>query len=284
MGDKMFKLVRIIPLKNCLITASFFTNPENLSFFRMMSSVQKNSDRRMERYLKKTADLIAGKTRKKSKNVAPNFHSLVEAEILLSRADELQSKSIYEGRIPKSNNPRVKRLSSMFYSYICGLLESGEVCPELQELAFQVSDVTVTPNFNLIIVSWLDVNIENKEKIMNLLPKCSADLRTVLTGLRVMGNIPPIQFSRDVSHVKTIEIEKLLCEADMGPEIENNTTENDCATTDDDDICETCDEHPHSSKFLNDVQEPQTVSQNVYGVNYEEIKNEVLTLKNKLKK
>lgn len=124
-----------------------------------------------------------------------------------------------EAKPQRQNFRRAQQLSVVFHNYISSLIFSGEVCPELVDLAFQIENVKVVPDFSTVNVYWMTSDSGNEAAIETILPKCSADLRRTLTGLRIMGHVPAIQFCKDLTSLQLQKVEELLKIADMGPDI-----------------------------------------------------------------
>lgn len=121
---------------------------------------------------------------------------------------------------PQTQNfRRAQQLSVVFHNYISNLIFSGEVCPELLDLAFQIEKVKVIPDFSTVNVYWMTSDSGNEAAIETILPKCSGELRHTLTGLRIMGHVPPIRFCKDLTSMQLQKVEELLKIADMGPDV-----------------------------------------------------------------
>lgn len=121
----------------------------------------------------------------------------------------------------KPGNPnRAKQLSVIFHEYITGLISSGEVCPELLNHGFDIVKVQMPPDLSSVNVYWLASGGQKDNEVAALLPKCASALRSTLTGLRLTGHVPPIQFCKDLTYARVQRVEELLSIADMGPDFE----------------------------------------------------------------
>ena len=159
----------------------------------------------------------------------------------------------------------MKQLSSVFADHIANLFQSREVCSELVELGFEVTNVTVAPRLAYIVISWNLINEDNLPQVMELFPKSSSSIRSALSNMRVIAHVPPVMFHRDTMQSQQAEIDYLLSIADMGPE-EVQTAEASWSNTEGD-----CDEDEYSPE-----------SSNVYGIDYEKFKDELMMSKKKV--
>lgn len=121
----------------------------------------------------------------------------------------------------KPGNPhRARQLSVVFHEYITGLISNGEVCPELLDHGFEIVKVQMPPDLSAVNVYWLASGSQKDDEVAALLPKCASALRSTLTGLRLTGHVPPIQFCKDLTYARVQKVEELLKIADMGPDFE----------------------------------------------------------------
>lgn len=167
--------------------------------------------------------------------------------------------------LPKCTSPRMKQLSSIFAVNLTNLFQSREVGGDLTELGFEITDVTVAPKAAYVVISWTVTNEANVPLIMELIPKNSSIIRNALSETRVIANVPPIMFYRDTMQSRLEEIDHLLSIADKGPAevplAEESWTENE----------EVSEDEEHSSECSK-----------VYGIDYEQFKNELMMSKQKI--
>ncbi|CAL7952078.1 unnamed protein product [Xylocopa violacea] len=98
---------------------------------------------------------------------------------------------------------RMNVLNKVFMEYITDMMSTGEIEPEILNRDIEISHVKVTPDFKVINVYWIDHSTQ-KSNTEELLKKCSFQLRHELSRLRIIGNVPPVQFVK----YKGIEIMK----------------------------------------------------------------------------
>lgn len=73
----------------------------------------------------------------------------------------------------------------------------------------------MTSDFKIVQVYWFSKSLQLKE-IDALLTRNAGQLRHELTSLRVIGNVPKIQFLQDKQLMKLMELESQLQHADFG--------------------------------------------------------------------
>lgn len=167
--------------------------------------------------------------------------------------------------LPKCTSPRMKQLSSIFAVNLTNLFQSREVGGDLTELGFEITDVTVAPKAAYVVISWTVTNEANVPLIMELIPKNSSIIRNALSETRVIANVPPIMFYRDTMQSRLEEINHLLSIADKGP-AEVPLAEESWTETE-----EVSEDEEHSSEWSK-----------VYGIDYEQFKNELMMSKQKI--
>ena len=182
-----------------------------------------------------------------------NFKNVLNASLVNAEKDKPKKP-------PKYSNPRMKQLNSILYDYILPL--TFELCPDLTKLNFEITQVALTPRFDFLLIFWSATDDDNQ--LLALLSKLSTDLRSELTGLRIMNKIPPILFCKDNSVVKVAEIEKLLSIADMGKDEDHIDVEKDLAK--------------------NGIEETENFNKkDFYGIDHDLFKSEIILRKSKSK-
>lgn len=88
---------------------------------------------------------------------------------------------------------RMNVLNKVFMGHITDMMSTGEIEPEILKRHIEISHIKVTADFKLINVFWED-NSDEESDTEELLKKCAVELRHQLSQLRVIGNVPPIQF------------------------------------------------------------------------------------------
>ena len=114
-------------------------------------------------------------------------------------------------------NRRVTILNKIFMKYISDLMATGEVAPNLLGRGIEISHVKVSPNFQLVNVYWFAQNeTDANESTEQILKQAAGKLRHELSGLRVIGLVPPIQFVKNKQYTGIKDVENLLSEVDFG--------------------------------------------------------------------
>jgi ribosome-binding factor A len=83
-------------------------------------------------------------------------------------------------------------------------------------LAFQILTVRVDDDFKKLNIFWVAQDMREDGKIERVLKSIAGPLRHELSILRLMGEVPQINFVKDRSHMKSAEIDAVLKYADFG--------------------------------------------------------------------
>lgn len=168
--------------------------------------------------------LVTGKEKAKRRwyQDAPSTPKLITAASLSNPA-----------RQGKNAPRRVHVLNKLFMKHITDLLATGESSDMIVGRGLQVSHVKVSADFNYVNVFWSTtspsaVTAQNSGDVASTTPVdmdavlCSVAgrLRHELSQLRLMGEVPRIQFVRDRELSSTAQIDELLARADFGPDFE----------------------------------------------------------------
>ncbi|XP_076754812.1 uncharacterized protein LOC143425695 [Xylocopa sonorina] len=108
-------------------------------------------------------------------------------------------------------------LNKVFMEHITDLMSTGEIEPKILDRNIEISHIKVTPDFKLINVFWIDHNLQESDT-EELLKKCTFQLRHELSQLRVIGNVPPVQFVKCKGIAKLKEVERKLNALDFDAE------------------------------------------------------------------
>jgi len=100
--------------------------------------------------------------------------------------------------------------------HISSLMATGDVTPELMGLGITISQVKISSDFSKVNVYWVASGTEKDLTIEPLLLKAGFALRYALTQLRVIGMVPPIEFVKDKTFSKIVEVQTLLEKCDFG--------------------------------------------------------------------
>ncbi|KAK2576630.1 hypothetical protein KPH14_005297 [Odynerus spinipes] len=119
---------------------------------------------------------------------------------------------------------RVTVLNKLFMKHITDLMSSGETAPKMLECGIEVTQVTLSPDFQIANVFWTHEKVNDKSWLITteeMLQKCAFTLRHELSQLRVISHVPPIQFVKDKTYSLAKEIEERLAIADFGQDYEH---------------------------------------------------------------
>ncbi|XP_043249382.1 uncharacterized protein LOC122395666 isoform X2 [Colletes gigas] len=110
---------------------------------------------------------------------------------------------------------RMNVLNKIFMQHVTDLMSTGEMNSALVEKSIEITDLKITADFKLVNVFWID-NSTDTSDTEEVLRSCAFRLRHELSQLRIMGNVPPIQFVRCKHYNKLLELEKRFATADYG--------------------------------------------------------------------
>lgn len=128
------------------------------------------------------------------------------------------SSSKHQGK----NAPRrIHVLNKLFMQHITDLMSTGEVSETILGRGLEISHVKVTPCFQYVNVFWMAKgSTESDADMEQILRKASGIIRHELSQLKVMGEVPKINFVKDRIQSKFAEIDYLLARADFGEDFE----------------------------------------------------------------
>ncbi|CAK9815674.1 Putative ribosome-binding factor A, mitochondrial [Anthophora quadrimaculata] len=109
---------------------------------------------------------------------------------------------------------RMNVLNKVFMEYITDMMSTGEIDPEILNKNIEISHIKITPDFKTINVHWIDNNLQNSNT-EELLKECAFKLRHELSQLRIIGNVPLIQFVKCKSFHKLKEVKLKLQSLDL---------------------------------------------------------------------
>lgn len=116
---------------------------------------------------------------------------------------------------------RVHVLNKLFMQHITDLMSTGEVSETILGRGLEISHVKVTPCFQYINVFWMAKGTaESDANMEQILRKAAGIIRHELSQLKVMGEVPKINFVKDRVQSKFSEVEDLLSRADFGEDYE----------------------------------------------------------------
>lgn len=116
----------------------------------------------------------------------------------------------------KEANRRVTILNKLFMKNVTDLMATGMFAEKLYGYGLQISTVKVADDFKKMNIYWIATNMQNDGEIERILKSIAGPLRHELSVLRLMGEVPQINFVKDRSHMKSAEIDAVLKFADFG--------------------------------------------------------------------
>ncbi|XP_058463078.1 uncharacterized protein LOC131437623 [Malaya genurostris] len=116
----------------------------------------------------------------------------------------------------KQSNRRLSVLNTLFMEQITDLMASGEFSQEIVGLGIQISRVKVSSDYHFINIFWYVRDSGNDAEIEKILKRISGGLQHELAQLRLIGNVPRLNFVKDKEYGITASIDSVLRNADYG--------------------------------------------------------------------
>ncbi|KAG8233552.1 hypothetical protein J437_LFUL013764 [Ladona fulva] len=136
---------------------------------------------------------------------------------------EISASSLPSDFLPRKgerNHRRINILNKLFMRYVSDIMSTGEVSNEIAGLRLEISKVKISSDFGTLNVFWVTKGTKIDSEIEDILQRNAGKLRHELTQLRVIGNVPAVQFVKDKSLSKLTELDGILSKADFGDEFE----------------------------------------------------------------
>lgn len=150
--------------------------------------------------------IMVGREKGKRRFVCEEFPKMVTAEKMSN--PEKQGK---EGK------RRSTVLNKLFMKNVTDLMaSSGMFAEKIFGYGIQISTVKVSQDFKKLNIYWFTSTSDNDKEIDKILKSIAGPLRHELSVLRLMGEIPQINFCRDKSLFTAASIDSLLQKADFG--------------------------------------------------------------------
>lgn len=146
-----------------------------------------------------------GQTKKKKR---PNFAANV------GQPDSSVKSVIQEKR--RRFIRRENALNKVFMCHITDFMSDGQISDVFRGKGIEISTVKVSPDFQILFVSWIAKQGEDELEIQRLLDSFAYPIRDQLSQLRVVGNVPRIVFVKDKYKACLSELNELLNRADYG--------------------------------------------------------------------
>nr|XP_023020771.1 uncharacterized protein LOC111509289 [Leptinotarsa decemlineata] len=125
------------------------------------------------------------------------------------------SKGSSDGR-PSINSRRAAVLNKLFMKHVTDLMATGEYASEILGHGIEINRVKIAPDYKCLNIYWIARGSEDDQAVDQILQKNAGSLRHELSQLRVMGNVPMIQFVKDKRYARIVALEKRLAIADYG--------------------------------------------------------------------
>jgi len=113
----------------------------------------------------------------------------------------------------KSSLRRVNVLNKLFMRHITDFMATDDT---FSGYGLEISRVNITTDFRTVNVYWCARGDGSDDRLEAILSKAAGPLRHKLSQLRLMGEVPTIQFVKDKKYAKIVEVETLLKRADFG--------------------------------------------------------------------
>ncbi|XP_026476258.1 uncharacterized protein LOC113381745 [Ctenocephalides felis] len=117
-----------------------------------------------------------------------------------------------------SSKRRTFVLNKLFMKYITEIMAMGAIGSDILGHGIEISRVKINSDFNKVNVYWLAKGTEKDTEIENILKLNATQLRHELSQLRVMGEVPRIEFVKDKYYATIAEVDECLKQADFGPD------------------------------------------------------------------
>lgn len=119
----------------------------------------------------------------------------------------------------QEDDSRFRILNSVLFKAITELLTSPQLTCDLYDYSPELSKVTLARDFSNCRVFWkTSTDPKKDELIQQALDQNSARIRYLIMSQQTMGGVPTLVFLRDKQYAAIVEVEKLLQQADFGPE------------------------------------------------------------------
>lgn len=116
----------------------------------------------------------------------------------------------------KRGQRRTAMLNKMFMKQITDLMSTGTVSMNIVGRGIEISKVSVTPDLQKVNVFWVCKGDASDDATEKVLSKAAGALRHELSTLRVMGEIPYIEFVKDKQEALIVDLDRRLAMADYG--------------------------------------------------------------------
>jgi len=116
----------------------------------------------------------------------------------------------------RQSSKRVVVLNKLIMKNITDLMATGENSDKLIGYGLEISKVNIAGDYRSVNVYWMARKSEDDSQLDELLQNLSGPLRHELSRLRIMGEVPRIQFVKDKTYANIAAVDRLLNKADFG--------------------------------------------------------------------
>ncbi|XP_060879871.1 putative ribosome-binding factor A, mitochondrial [Metopolophium dirhodum] len=116
----------------------------------------------------------------------------------------------------RQTSKRLAVLNKLLMKNITDLMATGENSDKLVGYGLEISKVCIAGDYRSVNVYWMAGKSEDDSLLDKLLQMISGPLRHELSTLRIMGEIPKIQFIKDKTYANIAAVDRLLSKADFG--------------------------------------------------------------------
>lgn len=116
----------------------------------------------------------------------------------------------------RQTNKRVAILNKLLMKNLTDLMATGENSEKLIGYGLEISKVCIAGDYKSVKVYWMAGKSEDDSQLDELLHMLSGPLRHELSVLRIMGEVPRIQFIKDKTYANVAAVDRLLNKADFG--------------------------------------------------------------------
>ncbi|XP_071376312.1 putative ribosome-binding factor A, mitochondrial isoform X1 [Centroberyx affinis] len=122
-------------------------------------------------------------------------------------------------RQDRDDSTRCRVLNSVLFKAVSDLLTSAQVSHDLQSYSPEITKVSLAPDFSSCRVYWKSSGESKRDHlIQKTLDRNSPQIRYLIISQQIMGGVPPLVFLRDKQHAAKVEVDRLLKQADFGPD------------------------------------------------------------------
>ncbi|CAK1550680.1 unnamed protein product [Leptosia nina] len=111
---------------------------------------------------------------------------------------------------------RIAILNKLFMKYITDIMSTGTVSINILGRGIEISKVKISKDYHSINVFWICKGDSRDEETESVLKSIAGPLRHELSTLKLMGEVPYIQFVKDKQESQIVDLDRRLIEADYG--------------------------------------------------------------------